>query len=182
MLHIDVGILLDLTGQTFGRLTVVGRAPDHVEANKRCRTMWLCKCSCGELHTVRGHHLKCGKTSSCGCIRIEQLVDRAHKRTVTDPQMLAERKARYKSKNIEAYRKRKYGMAQLEYERLVKKQNNECAICKNIMSRPHVDHCHTHGHTRELLCRQCNLMLGFAEDDIKKLHSAIRYLEKHNVR
>jgi hypothetical protein len=42
-----------------------------------------------------------------------------------------------------------------------------------------VDHCHTSGKTRGILCGKCNLMLGKAEDNIGYLKSAIKYLEKH---
>ena len=54
---------LDLTGQRFGRLTVIERA----ENNKRGCTMWLCKCDCGNTTISRGSDLKIGKTQSCGC-------------------------------------------------------------------------------------------------------------------
>ena len=61
--------LIDLTGQKFGRLTVIARAE-----NKGKRTMWLCECDC-ENHTrviVDGGNLKSGHTTSCGCYNKEQ--------------------------------------------------------------------------------------------------------------
>lgn len=54
----------DLTGQTFGKLTVVDRAPN----NKRNRAMWNCVCQCGRSCLVLGSNLIQGKTHSCGCM------------------------------------------------------------------------------------------------------------------
>lgn len=53
----------DLTGQRFGRLValeVSGR-------NKYGNLMWLCKCDCGNMHTVPSGKLIQGKSKSCGC-------------------------------------------------------------------------------------------------------------------
>lgn len=62
---------LNLTGQKFGRLTVVGLS--GVNAGK---THWLCKCECGTVKEVRGAGLRQGKAQSCGCIHSEMLRDR----------------------------------------------------------------------------------------------------------
>lgn len=57
----------DLTGQRFGSLTVIGRAPDM--PGKHPRVMWFCKCDCGSpLKAIRGQHLRNGKIISCGCV------------------------------------------------------------------------------------------------------------------
>lgn len=53
----------DLTGQTFGKLTVVSFAG----RDNRRRGMWLCKCECSNEKTVAGCHLTSGNTKSCGC-------------------------------------------------------------------------------------------------------------------
>jgi hypothetical protein len=56
----------DLTTQTFGLLTVLGRAPN----NKRGRAQWICACSCDQKTiTVAGCALLSGRTQSCGCFR-----------------------------------------------------------------------------------------------------------------
>lgn len=59
---------IDLTGQRFGKLVVIKRAP-----NKNKRTMWLCKCDCGNEVEVRSDQLRGGITKSCGCLHIEQV-------------------------------------------------------------------------------------------------------------
>lgn len=55
--------LIDLTGQTFGRLTVTGRA-----GSQGGKTTWECRCECGSTKTVRGTHLRAGAVLSCGCL------------------------------------------------------------------------------------------------------------------
>lgn len=58
--------LQDLTGQKFGRLNVVSRAP-----NRGPHVMWNCVCDCGTHRIVRGSGLKTGNTLSCGCLNRE---------------------------------------------------------------------------------------------------------------
>ncbi len=57
---------LNLVGQQFGHLTVVGLAR---MLNHRC--IWLCRCDCGETSEVRGADLRMGSTRSCGCRQLE---------------------------------------------------------------------------------------------------------------
>lgn len=57
--------LLDLTGQQFGRLTVIRRDGTAKNGN----ATWLCKCNCGNLVTVDSYRLRHGITVSCGCYR-----------------------------------------------------------------------------------------------------------------
>ena len=53
---------LDLTGQRYGYLTVLGPAE-----NIGTRTAWRCQCDCGKEAVVRTNRLRSGHTSSCGC-------------------------------------------------------------------------------------------------------------------
>jgi len=53
---------IDLSGQSFGRLTVRRKAE-----NKGKKTAWECLCSCGAITVVASHHLKAGSITSCGC-------------------------------------------------------------------------------------------------------------------
>ena len=52
-----MGKFQDITGQKFGKLTVIKRAP-----NKGRRTMWTCQCDCGKIVTVYAEALKNGNT------------------------------------------------------------------------------------------------------------------------
>ena len=58
--------LIDITGQTFGRLTVLRKHPKP--------SMWECSCSCGGITLATGTNLRRGNTSSCGCLHKEKLV------------------------------------------------------------------------------------------------------------
>lgn len=63
--------LKDLTGQTFGKLTVIERADDYTDKNGEKHVCWKCKCLCGNECIVRGHSLRNGHTKSCGCAIVE---------------------------------------------------------------------------------------------------------------
>lgn len=56
----------DLTGLTFGRLTVIERAPYRLND-----ATWICRCSCGGTTDATSYQLTHRKKSSCGCIRRE---------------------------------------------------------------------------------------------------------------
>lgn len=57
----------DLSGQRFGRLTVV-----EMEDTNTRKTYWLCKCDCGNMKRVRSDSLLCGSIRSCGCLKAER--------------------------------------------------------------------------------------------------------------
>lgn len=69
-----MGKFIDLTGQRFGMLTVVERAP-----NRGKDTMWLCRCDCGNEIASTPSHLKSGHTKSCGCFRSSVLAQQGSK-------------------------------------------------------------------------------------------------------
>lgn len=60
--------LFDLTGQRFGRLTVLHRGPS---ACRKAR--WVVRCGCGIQKVVSGSSLRAGGTVSCGCARRERM-------------------------------------------------------------------------------------------------------------
>ena len=75
-----MGGLIDLTGQRFGRLTVIGRGetyiypPNFRDSKKRRKTAvkWICRCDCGNTKEFFGSVLKSGKARSCGCLRFKK--------------------------------------------------------------------------------------------------------------
>lgn len=78
-----------------------------------------------------------------------------------------------------------HGLTLEEYEQLLRKQDNKCAICET--SSPgtrhgvfHVDHNYETGYVRGLLCHPCNLMLGNAKDNLTTLNRAVQYLKDTN--
>lgn len=76
---------------------------------------------------------------------------------------------------------KQYGISLEEYEGLLKEQNGRCAACGDeLLGRNHLDHCHTTGIIRGILCSGCNVALGHAKDDVGRLKALIRYLNKHS--
>ena len=65
----------DLTGQRFGRLTVVGSAP----ATRGRHLQWRCSCDCGRETTSTSYKLTSGYKKSCGCLTRESARDRHYK-------------------------------------------------------------------------------------------------------
>ena len=71
---INIIMYIELTGQKFGKLTVINRAP--IPCGHGCHTSWICLCDCGKETIVSSAHLRQGRTVSCGCIRREVFFDR----------------------------------------------------------------------------------------------------------
>lgn len=61
----------ELTGQRFGRLTILGRAP-----SRGTRPHWRCRCDCGNEREIQQHFLSVGRTKSCGCKKTEEIAMR----------------------------------------------------------------------------------------------------------
>lgn len=80
---------------------------------------------------------------------------------------------------------RKYGITTKGYNEMYESQQGKCAICNGegfCMAEHHklklvVDHCHTTGAVRGLLCHNCNRALGLFKDNIESLEKAVRYLK-----
>jgi hypothetical protein len=77
-----------------------------------------------------------------------------------------------------------YGLTPAAYDALFVAQGGLCAICRSAdtghkrAKRMFVDHCHTTGVVRGLLCNYCNIMLGAAKDSHERLRCAASYLER----
>lgn len=63
---------INIAGQRFGRLYVVKKAK-----NVGRYTAWLCRCDCGNKIAVKTQKLTCSHTKSCGCLKIEKLIERS---------------------------------------------------------------------------------------------------------
>ena len=61
--------IIDMTGKTFGRLTVIDRT---INSNAG-KGMWNCRCICGKIKSVNGSHLRGGKIISCGCYNLDRI-------------------------------------------------------------------------------------------------------------
>jgi Autographiviridae endonuclease VII len=83
-------------------------------------------------------------------------------------------------------RKQNYGVTQKQFDALILSQQNACAICRVGFSQskincPHVDHNHSTGEVRGLLCHNCNALLGHSKEDQTRLSAAIEYLQRFSV-
>ena len=63
--------IIDLTGRMFGRLTAI----EKTDKRNGGKIVWRCLCSCGKTHFVEGCALRRGKCRSCGCLRIDLLME-----------------------------------------------------------------------------------------------------------
>ena len=74
--------------------------------------------------------------------------------------------------------KQRYGITPDDYAAMFTAQGGACAICKrHPENKLAVDHCHTSGKVRGLLCMNCNQALGKFRDDTKIMEAAIAYLQ-----
>jgi hypothetical protein len=79
--------------------------------------------------------------------------------------------------------KRNYGITLEEHQKMFDEQKGGCAICGSEgdgkWKKLCVDHDHKTGKVRQLLCRNCNMVLGQVGDNISTLETMITYLSKH---
>jgi Recombination endonuclease VII len=96
----------------------------------------------------------------------------------------------YRANNAEKHRDYKilkqFGVTASEYDRMLVAQNGVCAICRQEESSRHqkgsvkrlaVDHCHSTGKVRGLLCERCNQVLGRIKDDSDIARGMATYLD-----
>ena len=83
--------------------------------------------------------------------------------------------------------KDKYGITLDDYDRMFAAQNGVCAVCNKPESRTYsgvpmrlcVDHNHTTGEVRDLLCTKCNFAIGLANEDPDILDKLSTYIKRH---
>lgn len=83
------------------------------------------------------------------------------------------------------YLQRTYGVTLQWYQDTLALQNNQCPICSTAFTfhgelnadSPVVDHCHTTGKVRGIICNECNRGLGYFHDNAHALRMAANYLE-----
>lgn len=78
---------IDLTGQKFGKLTVLKQDKPYITSGGAWKTFWICQCECGNYVHANVNKLKTGYTRSCGCLRVERIKELNRKYTITDKRL-----------------------------------------------------------------------------------------------
>jgi len=92
--------------------------------------------------------------------------------------------ARMKDEMYDRWIQKRYGITIKDYKQLEMAQGGRCAICGGPPSgrgRLHLDHNHSTGRIRGLLCSTCNVGIGGLRDSTDLLMAAVEYLKKHGV-
>lgn len=98
------------------------------------------------------------------------------------------RLARNRERAFKYWLKKAHGITHEEYLVILESQEGKCKICgclgfeKTWTSKKLpfvVDHCHSTGKIRGLLCDNCNVLIGHAKDDVNILQSAIKYVKEN---
>lgn len=166
-----------------------------------------CLCKCGETKDISCTNLVGGRVKSCGCYRKERQLEAVRKGTITvDGRKKCSHCLREYDISHFAFKKQasdgycghcrtcardsalrsKYGISLKDYETMLVEQGSRCACCNKHISEClrkgeinlHVDHDHTTGKVRGLLCCNCNTLIGKLKDDIDTAARVISYLIK----
>jgi hypothetical protein len=162
---------INLEGKRFGRLLVICRV-----ANKGKKTCYQVSCDCGRTKEMMAYTITTHK--GCGCLRLERC-EAGLRKTETNPSILAERKKNKFIKDRDRWLRKNANTSLEEFETKKLKQKGLCAIC-GIRPATHADHDHESGKARGILCRHCNVGLGFFLDDTKILQAAILYVRLYH--
>lgn len=76
--------------------------------------------------------------------------------------------------------KKLYNLDQESFNKMLLDQGYKCAICKVEIDGgrgTHIDHCHTLGNVRGLLCSRCNQAIGLLDESEEKILSALEYIK-----
>ena len=117
-----------------------------------------------------------------------------YKRQYSEKHLIRERNrkrlygATHKQRQRDKHLQRTYNITYEQYDRMLTEQNGLCAICgyperhktpTGIIKPLSVDHDHSSGQLRNLLCADCNHGLGNLKDDPQLCLKAAHYLERH---
>lgn len=119
----------------------------------------------------------------------QKCLDMVAKYAKENPETIERHRKKHRAKNRKHYseysvnlRRAKSGFSEELFVKRAYEQDNRCAICNQEfdesihMLKKSADHCHKTQTPRGILCRQCNILLGNAKDNIEILQNAIEYL------
>jgi hypothetical protein len=112
----------------------------------------------------------------------EELAERRRLKRLTDPEYREKQLERERVWRRRTYFREVYRISLADYDAMLALQHGACAICKRTPGkRLAVDHCHTTGKVRGLLCAKCNSGLAFFQDNPRYLAAATAYLQASRV-
>ncbi len=129
-------------------------------------------CRCKETKPVNSFY-RCGARLRPEC--------RSCTKQSTRPNLATEKRKEF---SLDYDLKRNHGISLATYRMLVEQQNGLCCICSRPPTgkvRLVVDHCHTTGDLRGIVCTHCNSVLGHSFDSPEVLRNAALYLEGNRV-
>ena len=161
----------DQSGTKINMLTLLYKMD---EQSKNSSYKYMTRCDCGAEKAIFYNQIKTGRAQSCGCLQ---------KRKGEDSPAYRHGRSGTKEYDLELHMKRNYGMTFAKYEQMLDDQKGVCAICSaeppdHHKKRLNIDHCHTTGRVRGLLCDACNRALGLFKDSPDVLLKAISYLAR----
>ena len=119
----------------------------------------------------------------------DELNSGARKRRAKNPKKFKDYGTKFRVSDFgrNSYLKRRYGITLDEFNNMKDAQGGKCAICGSNSGKANkkndrltVDHDHSTGEIRGILCHKCNFGLGQFDDDTEKLSMAITYLKSFN--
>jgi thiol-disulfide isomerase/thioredoxin len=130
-----------------------------------------------QYHARRPNTRQIGLSETLPCIRCKQVftVDNFY---VTKGQYQSWCKGCFSEHTSHRNRTKKYGITIEQYQQLYQKYNGACYICQSTERTLCVDHDHTTGQVRGLLCNNCNRALGLLGDSILVLERAVNYMKE----
>lgn len=139
----------------------------------------MTRCDCGTEKVIAYNQMKSGRAKSCGCLQ--------HRKGKDSPNFkhgLSQNRetGQYKRYQRECFDRFKYGLEPEHKQAIFDSQNGGCAICGYKFGQKtgdmKVDHDHSTGAVRGLLCDLCNRGLGMFRDSQDNLTKAISYLAR----
>ncbi len=110
---------------------------------------------------------------------------RKHNKTKAGKKTLKKALQKYRSTNkyLNTKLQRAYGITLDQWQEMFEKQKGCCKICgkhqSELKQTLSVDHCHSTGEVRALLCRQCNTVLGFVNEDYDIVLRLLEYIDEY---
>lgn len=193
----------NLVGEVFGKFKVISRAE-----NNKPGAYWECLCECGKTveRSTMKLNLKSGPTCACEVTVYDHEGEKRTGiktcRTCKEDKPFSEYPIAQKTNGIAHDCKacqsiktklRYFGITQEQFYKLREDAGDCCEICgitekealENNNKTKHyglyIDHNHSTGNTRGMLCHNCNLIIGHAKDNTSLLLAAVSYLEREEI-